>query len=250
MDYLRNVQMGQTERGSSIVTLLSPVQRDLAPRMQKALPGLELGGTDLPFPRQATYKLVESLQSLKEALVAVDRGAKIEAFRERVPLGISANLCEATSKLVVAGNGMSVSMSWALTRKVDTRHASLSAIEFSKGEAATLSEAAQVLRDREARSDERVQGVVVRLTGGADVPHEQATLKTMIDGVMTSVRVQPISPDRDTFIEAYRQGNDVIVDGELRRVGQRWTLEEPRNIVVLPLEPEDIAGGDLIDRAS
>ena len=107
-----------------------------------------------------------------------------------------------------------------------------------------------MLRYREARSDERLQGVFVRLTGGADMPHEQATLKTMIDGVMTSVKILPTSPDRDTFIEAYRQGNDVIVEGELRRVGQRWTLEQPRNIEVLPLEPEDIADGDLIERTS
>ena len=248
VDYLRDVQLGQTERGSFIVTLLSPVPRDLAPRAPDLLDDPELGSTAVPFSRQVTSKLVESLHALKGALIDVDRGAHIEAFRERVPSGISANLCEAASKLAAAGDGVGVSLSWALTRPVDSRHASLSRIEFTRAEAATLQEAAHELRHREARPDERLQGVVVRLTGGADVSREQATLKAVIDGAMTSVNLEPKSSDRDAFIEAYRGGNDVIVEGELERVGQRWMLRKPRHVEVLPLAPEDIPGGDLIER--
>ena len=50
----------------------------------------------------------------------------------------------------------------------------------------------------------------------------------------------------DAFVEAYRQRREVTVEGELRRVGQRWTLEEPRNVVVLPAEQDDSPEADLL----
>ena len=245
-DYLRDVRMGQTERDGFVVTMLSPVPRDLAPRTRDLLGDPMPSTTETPFPRRVTCRLVESLQGLKEALVAVERGADVEAFRERVPLGVSANLCEAASRLAAAGDGIGVSLSWALTRSVHPRYAARPDVELTKAEAATLGEAARVLRDREARSGERLQGMIVRLSRGAGAVGGRVALKALVDGAMVSVSVVPRPSDDDAFVEAYRQRREVIVEGELRRVGQRWRLKDPRHVVVLPAESDDPSEEDLL----
>ena len=65
---------------------------------------------------------------------------------------------------------------------------------------------------------------------------------------MASVSVSPRPSDHDAFVEVYKRRRDVIVEGELRRVGQRWTLKELRNVVVLPTEPDDGPREDLVGR--
>ena len=90
-----------------------------------------------------TTTLVKSLHALKAALVEIERGGDIGAFRQRVPSGVGASLCEAASTLVAAGEGVEVSVSWALARPAGERCTSLGGVAFSRREADTLREAAK-----------------------------------------------------------------------------------------------------------
>ena len=246
VDYLRGVQLGQTERGSFVVTMQSPVPKNLSAREPDLLGDMTYAEPEVPFSRRVTCRLVTSLHALKAAVVESDRSAAgIEAFRSQVPSGVSANLCDAAARLATAGGGVDVALSWALTRPVDAGHAALSRVMFTKRDAGTLQQAADLLRDREPRLDERIQGVVVKMSTGAT--RRQVTLKATIDGVPASVSVEPREADHDAFVEAYKYRHDVIVRGELRRIGQRWALEDPRGVTVVPQAVED--GEDLVDLA-
>lgn len=64
MEYLNHAQMGQTERGSFVITVLSPVPPQLRPAQQSLLPEIE---PEPPFERQVTETLMGSLGALNSA---------------------------------------------------------------------------------------------------------------------------------------------------------------------------------------
>ena len=83
VDYMRHVRFGQTERGSFVVTLLSPVPPVLerTDLFEDEDPAHTLA--QAPFSRRVTHTLLGSLAAIKEAVALTNRGRDIEVFRER-----------------------------------------------------------------------------------------------------------------------------------------------------------------------
>ena len=111
-DYLRGLRLGQTERGSFVVTIVSRVSPSLAgPRAFHE----ELFSEE-PFERRVSYTLVESLAAVRSAAESAASKATFDAFANGVSEGVSANLCDA---LVGMGRhlsdnaSLSVEVSWA-----------------------------------------------------------------------------------------------------------------------------------------
>ena len=60
---------------------------------------------------------------MREATDLVNRReGNFGAFDERVQNGVSANLCTAAAELIGVGDGLEVSVSWALTRPPSEEH--------------------------------------------------------------------------------------------------------------------------------
>jgi len=237
MEYLDQVRFGQTERGSFVVTMLSPVPPALG---QAAQPGLWEDFEEQPFARQVTRRLVDALEAAREAVALANRGEGISAFEARVADGVSANLCAAVARLTDRGHGLDVSVSWALTRLAPLRR---SRIEFTRADAGVLDEAARMLRDREPRPSERLEGYVTHLARGPEALEGQVTIRAVVDGKMSSVRVD-FGPDLYRRVaDAHTQRCSVVLEGDLEREGQRWRLVRPRGLVVLPAEDEENAIG-------
>lgn len=238
VDYMGHVRFGQTERGSFVVTLLSPVP-----------PALEQ--TDLfegedsthsiaqaPFSRRVTHVLLDSLAAVKEAVALTNRGRDIEVFRERIERGVSANLCRAVAGLIEAGEGVDISLNWALTRPVSI-NSTIPRVCFSSGDAALLGEAATLLGSREPRSNERLEGFVTRLKRDKDMPLGRVTINAPVDGEFRSVSMD-LGPDQyDEIAKAYDGRCVVLVEGDLERRGQRWVLVNPKDIEIVPAAADD-----------
>lgn len=90
---------------------------------------------------------------------------------------------------------------------------------------------------------------VSRPSVSASATRRHVTLETNVDGAPASVTLEPRESDHDAFVEAYRDRNDVMVQDELRRVGQRRALENPRDVMAVPQGPEDSIADDLVDQA-
>ena len=91
--FLSRVRLGQTEQGSYVVKLLSPIlpkEENLdKPRLFE----------EEPIERQMTIRLTEALDATREAIdLAIGEDAK--ALFETVRRGASANLCEAVAKAI------------------------------------------------------------------------------------------------------------------------------------------------------
>lgn len=230
-EYIETVRLGQTERGSFVVTLISPVQLSL-----KAADQLQMWPefNEDPYSRRVTRTLLTALEATKRAVLSANRGEGIEAFERGVKSGVSANLCEATAGLIEDGEGLDVTLSWALTRPAPVSH---SRIEFSKSDASTLKEAADVLREREPRPSEFVEGYVAALARDKQATEGRVTLKTPIDGKMSSVKVDFGPSDYQVVSEAHQKRRSISLEGDLVREGQRWRLDNPRSLQVLDDEP-------------
>ena len=232
-DYLQTVRMGQTERGSFIINLLSPVPTSL---VKAAQPGLFPAEPTPPFERQAVRKLDSGLRAVRDAVRQADYGHGISAFEDRVHDGVSANLCSAAANLVERGRGLVVSISWSLSRpesggRTETR--------FDASDAPVLDEASRLLKSRQERVDEHIEGYVSRLARDASATEGAVTIKTPIDGQLTSVKIVFDHEDYGLVSRAHAERQTVSLEGDLRREGSRWRLHNPRDLVLLPDDDED-----------
>ena len=230
-DYLRRVQLGQTEQGSFVVTLLSPVVP--APMQQAAL--LDSMAEDQPIERQVTLRLLEALTATREATERAS-GGDGGAFPKAVPRGTSANLCEALATLIEPFRGLDVGMTWARTCPM---RAAGQTVRFGASDAPILREAARLFREREPRPDLSLVGRVQRLKRDDDEMDGTITLRTYIDGRVLSVEAVLSQPDYDRAIQAHKSRAPVVVKGDLERFGRRWRLHNPRIADVITGDDEE-----------
>ena len=225
-DYLRKVRLGQTEPGSFVINLLSPVPPCL--REQTTLLPEE------PFERRVTRRLVSGLRASRKAMNRVNRGtADISEFEDRLGEGISANLCRSVARLTEVGKGLEVTVSWAMTRPDGLAAPKRVTVRFRPPDVAVLDEAARVLSDRQERTDEDIQGYVSRLARDKADPKGTATIRAFVDGRLTSVQAVFDSSDYSEITRAHDDRLSVSLEGDLRREGQRWRLLNPREVTIL-----------------
>ncbi len=224
--YLGGVRLGHSERGSYVISLLSPV----APSLREN--GLLLAPGD-PFERRVTRQLVSGLRASRQALDRVNRGAAdIAEFDRRLDEGISANLCDSIASLTEAGQGLEISVSWALTRP-DPEAQERVSVSFRPPDIAALREAGRALAARQERTDEEIEGYVSRLSRGKADPEGVATIKACVDRRMASVRAVFDPEDYRTITRAHESRLSVSLVGDLHREGQRWRLRNPRDLTVI-----------------
>ncbi|MBY5330947.1 hypothetical protein [Rhizobium leguminosarum] len=225
--YMNRVRLGQTEHGSFVVTLFAPVPPSLE---QPKQPDFWPTPAEEPFDRLVTRFLADGVQAAHKAAEQVVRGDGITAFTNAIQKGVSANLCEALSGLIDAGQGLDVSVTWSRTRPTPEARRQ---IIFGRSESEVLREAARVLRLQEPRPDERLEGYVVGAGRRIEDDDGQVTLKTFIDGRPVSVKTKLPAEIYTLALTAHDDKNPVMVTGDLRRDGQRWRLDNPRNLEVL-----------------
>ena len=224
-DFVRNIRMGQTEQGSFVVTLLTPV---VSPPMQQTIiPDLEHND---PIERKITRRLATALRATQhatESLVGGDPGS----FFKAVDNGVSANLCEALVRLIEPFAALDVSLTWARTHPMNTAR---EVVHFGKGDAPILREAARIFRDRGPKPDVLLYGFVQRLKRDEEETDGTITLRTYIDDRMQSVVSVLSQSDYSRAIEAHEQKAIVVAEGDLERTGQRWHLLNPRVVAAIP----------------
>lgn len=226
-DYLDGVRLGQTEKGSYIVTVIS----DVAPPEQQALlpdEGIQL---DTPFERKVTSRLMESLSATQSAAkLVVEKQTDIaETFEDVVERGVSANLCSAIAQMAEeqAGAQVEVRMNWAASRPpVGTKLPPV--VTFPPSTLPVLSDAQEVLRQLGPFEDEVVEGYVIRLNRGKD---EAAIGSIVIEGEARGERrnIHVELPDAQYHdaVRAHDERYPVRVLGTLAKRGKYWVLSDP-----------------------
>ena len=216
-DYMKQVRLGQTEQGSFVVTMMSPVPPLLLPVLYPTWVDYD----DEPHERQVTRRLVEALEASCDAAEKAHSGDGAAAFENAVGAGVSANLCDAVAKLIEGTNGLEVTVSWAKTRPTPEPRRR---IRFSESDARAFKEAARLFLAREPRPDTVLFGTVHKLTRGEYEIEGQATFRVDMDGKNQSVSAVLDQRNYSVAIHAHEANNPVILTGDLERVKQRWRM--------------------------
>lgn len=238
VDYMKRARLGQTEHGSFIVTVESPIPLDTDPVGTLRLPGLEPPPAPA-YERKVTETLLAAVGAAIEAAREADDHGSFLPFREAVHAGVSANLCSAIADLcdLTEASSIDVRVSWSSTH----------AVSQSLPEQLTIKPAiATVLRDAAARftvarpePNVRLQGFVVKLDRDTSQVNGRVTLRCqMADGTPRSIRVTLWGDDYKKCVAAHDSKNLVSLRGELDRSGRHWELRGPRDIEVLR-DPDD-----------
>ena len=218
-DLLKQVRLGQTDQGSFVVTLLTPV-------VPPPIPALFLDPDDwnAPIERRMTRRLVEALTAARQAAERTAAGDE-GAFGEAVAKGVSANLCEALVRIIEPFPTLDCRVSWARTRPMT---APGTVVRFGRADAALLREAARLLRDRAPRPDTRLHGFVRLLKRGKTQDDGTIRVATTIDRRRQTVTAVLERSDYDRAVQAHGDRALVVLTGDLERMGQRWRLLNPR----------------------
>lgn len=231
-DFMKRVRLGQTEHGSYVVTLLTPVPPLLTSNTQPNFwPELEVE----PFDRKVTRVLTQALHSIREAVVASNRGSGILAFNNVVQKGVSANLCEAIASIVEQTESVDVSVTWARTRPAPQvrDHSS-----FSRADGEILREAARIFRSLEPRYDERLIGYVTRLARPEDEWDGHITLKTLIDGKVRSLSANLDQNQYLLAVDAHKKQMPIALIGNIEPEGHRLKLTDVREVQFFDAESD------------
>ena len=237
-DYMRQVRLGQTEQGSYVVTLLTPV---VPPPIRQAA-SFDSAADDPPVERRVTRRLIEALTAAREATERTSAGAA-DAFPKAVERGASANLCDAVATLIEPFGGIDVGVTWARTYPVETARET---VRFGASDAPILREAARRFREWEPKPDVSLIGRIQRLKRDDRETDGTVTLRTYVEGRVVSVTAALDQPNYDRAIQAHGSGAVVVMTGDLERFRSRWRLRDP--YVTDVISDEDDEDGDLQDR--
>lgn len=218
-DLLKRVRLGQTDQGSFVVTMLTPV-------VPPPMPTLFEDDSEQhdPIERRLTLNLMGALSAVREAAERTAAGDE-GAFGGVVEGGVSANLCEALVRIIEPFPTLDVNVSWARTRPVRSPRP---VVRFSRMDAPLLREAARSLRARAPRPDVRLFGYVGLLRRGETEDDGTIRLSGYIDRQRLSVTAVLGRQDYERAVQAHKERAPVVLAGDLERMGQRWRLLNPR----------------------
>ena len=224
---LREVRIGPPAEGSFILSVHTPVP----PRLSPAQPGLfddDAEGLEEPFERRVSLMLYDAVRAAHDAANDALAGPNgLDVFTEAVPIGVSANLCEALVGLGgEAGHPFELSLRLAPSRPSRVR--SFEPIRFRRDHLPVLASAAQELRERVPEEGAVVVGNVVRLHREGPGTGE-ITIVGAVDGEDRLRRVW-VSLADDDYVAAARAHQEMLavsVQGDLVRRGTRLHLTSP-----------------------
>lgn len=231
--FLSNLRFGQSERGSYVLTILSPVPPHLAP-----VDG-ELFEIEEPFARRAVWTLSRALQALREAADIALSSGRADPFNEAVSAGVSSNLCSALARMakgVPATCELALSWTWARSRPVET--GAIRDVVFPGDRVPVIDEAARLLKVTAPREEVEIHGVVMKLQkeGEEGPPAGPVTILAFIDGTPRRVTVPLAMEDHRVAIQAYERGIAVACTGDLIKSGRQYTLQNPRGFTFVSEE--------------
>lgn len=237
-DLLHDVLAGPTAAGSYVMSMWVPVPTPLVPDEDDVLFNLP----DRPFAREATTRFHDAALAARAASEEYLRlNGAVDPFLDRIPDGLSANLCEALA--AISGGReqpFELRFVWALDRPLAGR---ASPITFEAQHTAALSEAARELRSLQPEDDVEVRGVVVRLHREARAGSGEITISGIVvdNGFerRRRVTVELSEPDYEAAIRAHDQYDDVSVTGSLIIRGTRARLTRASMFTVLPADDEE-----------
>ncbi len=230
MKYLREARIGQTRRGSYVITVLSPVPPLFMAANKEGLLLQEV--EEEPFARKTVRTLADALTATTEGVQVAAASGNLDALTSGVARGVSANLCEAVFGLHEGSGerGIEFAFSWAPSRGVPPDIKSVQRLQPDS--MLYLQEASRYFRQTSELEEVEVSGVVHRLER-VQGDSGDATLVGTADGERRTVVTRLDGGNHHLAIKAYEERLPVRCVGELVKEGKSYRLKNPRDFGLL-----------------
>lgn len=228
VDQVRRLRIGQTERGSYIITVISRVSPSLHPMRD----GMSFE-SEPPFERQVIGMLATSLATLDEASEKAALSQEFNSFEASVSKGVSANLCDAVAGLWGdddRNRNLEFAFSWSPARPIQEGIPSW--VKIASDRIPIIREASRVMRERSPYEDFELDGAVVKLERSEGQPAGKVTVIGPVDGKPHRVQLVLSEPHYQTAIRAHQQEQPFRCVGTLVREGRGYVLLDPRDVTV------------------
>ncbi|TET23817.1 MAG: hypothetical protein E3J71_01005 [Candidatus Stahlbacteria bacterium] len=225
LKYLENVRLGQTEEGSYIITIHSPVSPEKTPLKLEAE----------PFERKVTKTLIHAFEAILNAAEIGSSTGDLKLFEESVKRGVSSNLCDAIVDLQeeTHAKSLSVNISWSPILKVPK--GTRSSVEISANLVPTIKKASQMFKGVEPETLEKtgfvVKGFVINLHREY-TPEGIITIATTIDEIPRKVKIELDEKDYKRAVDAHKADRWVSCTGTLIPKARAFVLSNPRKFTI------------------
>ncbi len=224
-EYLQKARLGQSERGSYVVSVHCPVPPALL---------FEDPADSDPFERKVTKTLAYALHSL---IAASSQALSDQALnRDRLAEdGVSANLCESVAAVLgdeKLRRSVEIRFSYAPARPVEEK--AVRVIRFNSDLAPVIAEIGKDLRETATRDGFELFGPVTDLSRGVGEEKGTAIIYGLVDDEFKRVEVEAAGDDYQQITEAHRDRKVVVCEGELMKIkGKSYRLRNARAFRVL-----------------
>ena len=172
--FVDRLRLGQTERGSFVLTALSPVTPALT----------EQASSDQdtePFERKVTRTLAQALSGLESAALQGSLESQIEPFEREVERGVSADLCEAIALLGESEviEQVDFDIAWSPVRAAP---AVAQRTSFTRAVFPVIRSAGASFRERTPVEDFELEGITTHITRPGEALRGEAKILAVIDG--------------------------------------------------------------------
>jgi hypothetical protein len=228
VEYLQKLRLGQTERGSYRIKLISPIASLDVPDSGQ-LPGLH---ETEPFGRKVAVNLMRGLDALRRVAGESERRGRFspDPFRELVGEGVSANLCDAVvgeDATESSYSALEVNIAWSSVLRAPAGGVPQT-VSFPKPVMYYIALAGDAFRDATPLPI-ALSGFVTNLDRDELGLPGQVVLVAQVDNKSRKVRITLPTDDYHLATEAHDQGIKVAVEGQLVVRRQRYYLTQPRN---------------------
>jgi hypothetical protein len=231
VEYIQRVRLGQTEPGSYVVRLLSPVA-----------PGFSTAGQgdmalDQPFERRAIRTLLHSLEAAKDAAEAAVQTGSFDRFTAVVEEGVNANLCDALTTLTATHDlsSLQVAVSWSSSRPPSNAEES-NQVGIAAELSPVFAEASRYFKEVLPIEMFDLSGYVVRLDHMPNEAGGRISVLTVMDDRQRSVTVDLPEPEYDRAVAAHSQDKPIRMVGRLVREGGRHVLADAQGLEILEVD--------------
>ena len=229
-NYVSGLRMGQTEKGSFVLTIQSPV----TPRAQLGLFAETPDSSwDEPFERRAMLTLADALVATRQAITSAANSGDFQPFQDAVRSGVSANLCDALLDLSIDSTAEEVDLqlSWSPTRRAADK--TPTHFRFRRDMFPLLREASRVLRESAPEDDFGLFGTVTGLRREDGSSTGQVTVSAMIANSWRKVRMELSDEDYGKAVKAHNERELVQGVGELVKEKRTYVLRNVRDFDLL-----------------
>jgi hypothetical protein len=228
-EYLQRVRLGQTERSSYSLTILSPYSFEPSSLARPQLPIF----AEHAFGRRVTEKLGTAIRAIEGALAEAIPNP-LPAFERTIEAGVSADFCGALGNLADNDVGVEVSVCWSPAKPVTGP--AVVGLSLTPRDGAILKEIAREFARAEPEPDRHIEGIITQISEDPRTFDGSTTIEAAVEGRLRRVHVKFNLEERDVLIDAFKMRTPIRVEGELVTEGNRLKLTNPRGLTTVHAE--------------